>query len=537
MNLNDPKLLEFVLHEKQLKLVTEEIAAVADILLAGKEEDKDQFIVKLKTKLEHPLDDSVIKRLKDLQVEVEREEKNAFYLNVNAIKDLWTILVEKSIIALRFFDKREPYQTHNKTPKAYGIEELDKYFNKYAEFEGLLYGSSKSYRDHVIHVFRTWLVGIHILLHEYEKGQLLINLIGADIVIDDQPKRREDEGVEKKAEKAGEAEKQQDIFNFFEKLSMWTLTAMCHDLGYPLEKAQQVFNKTNEMLDYFITNSKSSLDVSFSGVQDYINDYIVKFISSKMVTRFSNDNAGEGYVFTGRVQPKYYIKFSKSLEKYSHGIVSSIILYKSLVYFLEAEFNVNEDYYYNKEECKQYYVRREILRSIASHTCPDIYHLSSTSLNFLLIMCDDLQEWDRKKWGDFYKGKNLDERDVELEEFTPNSVKIKETIKKLNKKEIVSVIESTYRQYEYYKKLYRDGLDTIKRTFSLQKSFIIDVAKEPEMKYTATFRIPKESSGDYKIQANKEETATFLKGQLEGRFKVSVEAGGKGLIIEQRLPH
>lgn len=531
MNITDIKLLEFVLHDKRRKLVEGNFLAIADSLFTGKPEEKEGFITNLKIKLKHPLDEEVFKKLLKLEEELDREEKNAFYVNAKQIKDLWSLLVEKSIMALRFFDKREPYQTHDKTPIAYGIEELNKYFDKYAEFEGLLYGSSKSYRDHVIHVFRTWLVGIHILLSEYKTGMLLINELGSDLKIDDKPKNKEAE-AEKQKEK--EKEKEEATFNFFEKLSMWTLTALCHDLGYPLEKAQQIYSKTNEMLDFFITNPKSSVDLSFSGVQDYINDYIVKFISSKMVSRFSNGQADEGFVFTGRVQPKYYIKLSKSLEKYSHGIVSSIILYKSLVYFLEAEFNVNEDYYYNKEECKQYYVRREILRSIAAHTCPDIYHLSSTSLNFLLIMCDDLQEWDRKKWGDFYKGRNSNDRDIELKEFSPTSVKIVEKIKKLNKKEIISIIKATYRQYEYYKKLYRDGLDTIKRTFSLEKTFEVDVAKDDETNFKIIFRIPKESSGDFKIVPEKDAAVAVLKAALDDKFGYKMESGDKIFNITEK---
>ena len=549
MKINDRKLLEFLLHADSVAHTNEEFNSVATPLFdqenSGQREavERVDFDKKLKQKLKHPLDEEVLLKLHNLLKEV-KKDPNAFYANVDLIKTIWGLLVEKSIIALRFFDNREPYQSQPKTPKAYGIEDLKKYFEKYADFEGLLYGSSKSYRDHVIHVFRTWLVGMYILLRA-DGGNVFIDQVGSDVSIDVPQGGAQGAGETETpaAHAAPDAvaapvavtEAPASIFNFFEKISMWTLTATCHDLGYPLEKAQKIFQKTNEMLEYFITNPKSSLDLSFSGVQDYINDYIVKFLSSKMVTRPNNGSGSPGFIYTGRVQPKYYIKFSKSLEKYSHGIVSSIILYKSLVYFLEAEFNVNEDYFYNLEECKQYYIRREILRAISTHTCPDIYHLSSTTFAFLLIISDDLQEWNRKKWGDFYKGRNPEDREVELEAFSSSEVKVNETIKNLKSKELNDIVEIIYCQYEYYNKLFRDGLDTDKRTFSFEKKFTIDIDGEPEDSYAITFSIPSNSSGKYELVSAKDinEKAAFYK-MLKDKYDVALSADKKTVTFNDR---
>lgn len=40
-------------------------------------------------------------------------------------------------------------------------------------------------------------------------------------------------------------------------------------------------------------------------------------------------------------------------------------------------------------------IRREILRAIAAHTCPDIYHLNFDTLSFLLYIVDEIQCWGR----------------------------------------------------------------------------------------------------------------------------------------------
>ena len=64
---------------------------------------------------------------------------------------------------------------------------------------------------------------------------------------------------------------------------MWTFIALCHDLGYPLEKSQQILDKTQKMMKEFIPNPNIWNNFGFSGVQDNINEYVIKFMSTKMV--------------------------------------------------------------------------------------------------------------------------------------------------------------------------------------------------------------------------------------------------------------
>ena len=66
---------------------------------------------------------------------------------------------------------------------------------------------------------------------------------------------------------------------------------------------------------------------------------------------------------------------------------------KWLVYFLESDYDLTQSKALKKEDARQFIIRREALRAIAIHTCPDIYHLRSNTFSFLLIICDDLQEW------------------------------------------------------------------------------------------------------------------------------------------------
>lgn len=116
------------------------------------------------------------------------------------------------------------------------------------------------------------------------------------------------------------------------------MIALTHDLGYPLEKSQGIIEKTKDMMKSFISNPTVSMDLSFDGIQNNMNDFVVRFMSSKM-HEVDNKCPKEEMVvksekpFVARLQPKYYFKFQKSLESYNHGILSAIIIYKLLIYF------------------------------------------------------------------------------------------------------------------------------------------------------------------------------------------------------------
>lgn len=204
--------------------------------------------------------------------------------------------------------------------------------------------------------------------------------------------------VIKKSLKMGSLASYNSLFektNFLERVSIWTIIALCQDLGYPLEKSQQILQKTNNMMKEFISNASIWNNYNFSSGQSTINEYIVRFISTK-IKAIPNKDLSNNYV--GRIQPKYFVKFYKSLESFKHGIVSACIIYTMLPYFLESDLNLNDDYNYDEESSRQFYIRREILRAIASHTCPDIYNIDLCNYTSLLYLCDELQEWGRKTW-------------------------------------------------------------------------------------------------------------------------------------------
>jgi hypothetical protein len=239
-------------------------------------------------------------------------------------------------------------------------------------------------------------------------------------------------------------------------------------LGYPLEKAAEILESTKGMMTAFITNPVISMDLSFNGVQNNMNDFILRLMSSKMDSRDID--------YVARLQPKYYFKFQKSLEHSKHGIISAIIIYKLLLYFMESDFSINEDYLFNKEEARQFYIRREILRAIASHTCSDVYQMNQARFSFLLISCDEAQTWGRKGISELYINKNTQYEYKDLIADVRNGEwRIMDSYKVKDKMDAKNILESFKHQCQNYISVFRDGQDTTKRDFDFKWIMSIQV--------------------------------------------------------------
>ena len=457
-----------------------------------------------KRKIEHPLDEEVKEKLSAIKTAMrdEADDYRIFYF-ADEIKDIWKLIIQKSIKCLRYFDTREPYlENSSKHPVAYGVDELSEYFDKYIKFEAMLYGGGKYYRDHVIHIFRVWLLGLECLLDE--EGTYL-NRITIQ------------RGIQ---------------VNSLEKLSIWSMIALTHDLGYPLEKAQGIIDQTKDMMKSFISNPSVLMDLSFNGIQNNMNDFVVRFMSSKM--NEVNDKCPKEETkdaekkFVARLQPKYYFKFQKSLEGYNHGILSAIIIYKLLRYFLESDFNINEDYQFDQEESRQFYIRREILRTIASHTCHDIYHLDMLSFAFLLIVVDDAQEWGRKRISELYVNKDSTYEFVSIvpsfeikkckhgqEEIAIHSLQVKEKFLFKNRRDLQGTLLSLYKQCKGYKEIFRDGQDTIRRNFTFEKHCEVVLEETKQIRFGIDLIISNEDRPRFTIT-----TSCDTKNPLE-QFKLS----------------
>lgn len=350
---------------------------------------------------------------------------------------LWNQLLLDSICILKINDLRERYNfqfsklynvdkniTHTdqfktiRTYCTYGIQHLDGYFKAFVNFEGVLYGTDKNYRDHVNHVIQVWLMGIYFLNNNIENFTFSNGIVPLDIDYSFQI----DEKIKLLIEdtKNNPENEYTELSSLFitksEMLASWTIIALCHDLGYPIEKATKLNEQFKNILRYFGASKFDEFHFDFGLLNQFLVKKYLDFISSKSIliktTRQDfnykevgpEENSVKDYLLNAPVgytalQPKYKDKFAKSLEEFKHGIFSGLLIFKTLTYFLES------DYTYDKsllpgEDLRQFNIRKEILRSISSHTCPNIYHLEIKNLSFLLVVCDELQEWDRPNFDD-----------------------------------------------------------------------------------------------------------------------------------------
>lgn len=387
-----------------------------------------------------------------------KPDKNITPDRIDEIHELWKDLLSDAIIYLKSKDKRE-FRNAKKAPRpdkvAFGVDDLHKYFEEYREFEALLYGADRFYRDHIMHVFKVWLI-----------GNWLIEKFDSKIHWDVEKNSRKNKGL--------------DISNE-EVSAMWCIIALTHDLGYPLDKIGKVREKIGAMMAYFGGAGTSEPIFQIPTHHHFINDFILQFISSKLVV---NENSGKKGHFQTAKQSKYYLKFSKSFENFDHGIISCILLMKNLVYFLESDLDLSNPFT-DPGDARQFYIRREILRAIASHTCTDIYHLHPNSLAFILILADELQISGRPTFSELKIGRPMLKLCLKIPIISKKKIQIE---LKVVEEEIVGHDEEGGKELFFalcrkWHKWLRGALDASRREFVFSFKAEVKSSKGKIMKY------------------------------------------------------
>lgn len=316
------------------------------------------------------------------------------------ILDLWESLLIDAIKYLKWHDSKEfPGSQPMNREKAYnmisegslGVIKLKEYFKVFIEFERLLYGAEQFYRDHVYHIIRVWLTGQFIIKEYMNKDfKIFIDEDRYNLAV-----------VDEKDKPSGMSElsiRNDNSLYKGEEAAIWCVIALTHDLGYPLSKFEKINDIMKKMVGYFAKTGLEEFSFAFPLQNQFINDAILKYMSSKIVQKGENnvDIANGNQKYKTHIQAKFYLKFSRSFERFDHGLISCIVLTKNLIYFLETNYDWNPTQeIQGKVEARQFVLRREILRAIASHTCPEIYYLNPNTFSFILLLSDELQFWSR----------------------------------------------------------------------------------------------------------------------------------------------
>lgn len=359
--------------------------------------------------------------------------------NEDNAKKIWKDLLIDSICLLKINDAREKLYKDTvpliediekfskefskiRQISTYGIDELSDYFSDFIDFESVLYGTGNYYRDHIHHVLQVWGLGVGLLLGS---DPITIKLGEEYVAVNDKFHFQIDN--EKTIEIDGEryCQKSKGIAQS-ELWAIWCIISLCHDLGYPLEKASQINKKVKKIINHFGCFNFNELNYNFDILNTFIVEKYLHIISSKTVVGkvpccnedgTDQECLGKDKDHNTKIQHKYHDKFSKSLEDYDHGAFSGLLLFKKLTYFLETDYAPDKETL-GCEDLRQFYIRKEILRAICGHTCPKIYHLDLNTLSFLLIFCDELQEWGRPRFSDLLSvGAKSNEQKITIDKF------------------------------------------------------------------------------------------------------------------------
>lgn len=194
---------------------------------------------------------------------------------------------------------------------------------KFENLEKYLY-LDENYRDHILHTFRVWGLGIFLYSKIFNK------YFEKDQLSNDQ------------------------LFHF-----QWFLAAVYHDVGYPLKSVNGIIEDINKNFQY--------LELKF----------VIQKI--KMEKKLYSESINKKL---NRIFPDEFQKYStKSYNNEDHGILSARILLYSLNEYLGKKWSKNA---LNS-------VKAIILHSKTSTRI----NLKHDPLSTLLVVCDELQEWDR----------------------------------------------------------------------------------------------------------------------------------------------
>lgn len=221
--------------------------------------------------------------------------------------------------------------------------------------------------------------------------------------------------------------KQDEYYTF---LYLWGLTSLFHDIGYPFQLAhEQVKNYLEELwIEQDNNGSASGCGNSLSKEQEKEIRSTLPYVSFKNMDAFLKINpdtgekiskkAGIDIVFSSinellaygvnKREGYDYDTLVKTLKRrveeqpyfMDHGYFSSVILLKKL--FENPEFKFTENHL-------------DVVTAILLHNSLNKYDvenahriaISEHPLSYLLILCDELQSWDRKAYGKNSKRKPI----------------------------------------------------------------------------------------------------------------------------------
>ncbi|MBR6524887.1 MAG: hypothetical protein IKT57_02840 [Clostridia bacterium] len=325
-------------------------------------------------------------------------------------------------------------------PDKSGYDKLFKYFDAYVEFEELIFASDSFYRDHTLHCIWVYFLGEYLTRRE-EFHDLFLdmeNLPSTLYALSELFKHGEffDSAFSEHLSKF------KDIETMLHSLlakneSVRCISALTHDLGYPLKKIEKINKSIKKVLPFFSVNNFTDFSFEYGNIQQEFVKNFIDFISrntvikldvsdkdDRLVDIFSkimiiNKNGvlcdvnrqalaelteeekaiilhstcySHGFAAPISKQLGYWNDF----EEYRHGIMSAFLLCKNVRAFQSIDYNALKDdfRYKDSQEFAQIMAVQSILTSITDHTSEQ-FRISSLDTDSYLTFVDEIEEFSR----------------------------------------------------------------------------------------------------------------------------------------------
>lgn len=333
---------------------------------------------------------------------------------VNTAKELWKVLFENSMSFIDS-DKR-------------GYDKLFDFFDEYVEFEELIFASDSFYRDHTLHCLWVYFLGEYVKKNEsFKSFQKQIN--------DDYFSIRK---IQKAILDAGVEELIPTFFDQINKLvsvgefddSIYCVSALTHDLGYPLKKIEKINKSIKKILPHFAINSFDEFNFAYTTIQEQYIEKFIEFLSTAIGITidlkrddinfddlFNEDDEGvninkeavqrltekQKKVIKKQANVKLRIMkkksrifaFSKDFEEYKHGIMSAFLLMKNVKSFSKLHFVETDNIEFADIDLADVIAKQKILTSMTCHTSDGYQIEKMNDVAEYLTFIDELEEFSR----------------------------------------------------------------------------------------------------------------------------------------------
>lgn len=320
-----------------------------------------------------------------------------------------------------------------------GYDKLFKYFDAYVEFEELIFASDSFYRDHTLHCIWVYLLGEYLkrnekfreLFQDSENDLHLINLMEELFthaeLIDNYKERYRQFKIMK--------ELMVSVFNKDEAIRC--ISALTHDLGYPLKKIEKINKSIKKVLPFFSVHDFTDFSFEYGNIQQEFAKKFVDFLSrhtsinlgftgederpAEILSRIIVTNEygsvvsinhdaldaltpeernlilssmDYNHTFTAPLYSQF--GFWNDFEDYRHGIMSAFLLCKNVRAFQDIDYDIYRDdfRYTNFTQLEQNMAVKHILTSISNHTSEQ-FRIASLSPDTFLTFVDELEEFSR----------------------------------------------------------------------------------------------------------------------------------------------